>query len=105
MSFSIACYDMLAPVSPRKYTAGAACLVRGTHVWLVKLTDHLPLLLSATIILTDDELERAGKYRKEADRNRFVLGRIVLRTLLAEKLRCQPKDVPIVISKHRRPII
>lgn len=57
------------------------------------------------MILTAEELTRAEKFRKEDDRHRFILARIVLRKLLAEMLQCQPHEVPVILSKHKKPVI
>jgi 4'-phosphopantetheinyl transferase len=102
---SIIYYDVLPTISWKKYTTGLATFNEGANIWLINVSDHIHLLSEAAVILDEAEKERAEKYRKQEDKNRFILGRIVLRKLLAELLQCQPEEVPIVISKHKKPVL
>src|ERR1700722_730993 len=105
MSLSIVYYETIQDISWKPYQAEAGLLDSGTHVWLIKVPDHPSLLSGSVSILTDEEQARAARYRKEADRNRFILGRIKLRQLLGERLQCAPQKVPICITKHKKPVI
>lgn len=80
-------------------------LAEGVHAWLVDISEHRSLLPEATVFLQEEEQERANKFRREGDRNRFILGRIVLRKLLGELLQCPPQKIPIVLSKHKKPVL
>ena len=51
--------------------------------------------------LTDVERKRAEKFHHRIDRNRFVVGRSMLRQALGHVLNIPPADVPIGIDKGR----
>jgi len=54
-------------------------------------------------ILSEDELERAGKYRFDRDRRRFTAGRTILRGLVASYLGTRPDDVEFSYGAFGRP--
>ncbi len=51
--------------------------------------------------LSETEQERAAKFRRRIDRNRFVVGRNILRQSLAAVLNLSPVDVPLRVEKGR----
>ena len=51
--------------------------------------------------LTASERERAGRFHHLIDRNRFVVGRSMLRQVLGMALDMSPVDVPISVEKGR----
>jgi 4'-phosphopantetheinyl transferase len=53
--------------------------------------------------LSDDELERAGRFRFHRDRDRFVVGRGLLRELLATYTGRQPAELVFTYGEHGRP--
>lgn len=60
--------------------------VNEVHVWVIDL-DVLPARKQAMeALLSRDEVDRAQKYRFESDRNRFIVGRGCLRSILASYL-------------------
>lgn len=105
MPSSLVYYETINDISWQPYQTGLALPANGVHAWLVKMSDHLSLLPTASIILDGNEIARAERYRKEHDRNLFMVGRIVLRQLLAGFLHCEPKEVPITLSAHKKPVI
>jgi len=53
--------------------------------------------------LSSSERERAGRFRFEPDRRRFVVAHAILRGLLAESLDCDPAGVEIVTDAFGKP--
>lgn len=53
--------------------------------------------------LTADELARAERFLQTADRERFVLGRALARTMLSAFAPVRPQDWPFIIDPHGRP--
>ena len=53
------------------------------------------------IYLTETERNRAEKFHHRIDRNRFVVGRSILRQTLGQVIKMPPADVPIELDKGR----
>jgi 4'-phosphopantetheinyl transferase len=53
--------------------------------------------------VTAEELERAGRYRFEADRQRSLHGRLLVRTFLGHHLAIAPRDVSFVNGEFGKP--
>ncbi len=56
-------------------------------------------------ILSSDEQARARRFRSDALNARFVAGRVMLRTRLAEELELNPRDVTIGRTAAGKPIL
>jgi 4'-phosphopantetheinyl transferase len=54
-------------------------------------------------VLSEDELERAGRFRFERDRRRFVAGRSTLRRLLASYLDASPREIGFEYGPFGKP--
>lgn len=53
--------------------------------------------------LTNVELSKLSKYKKQKDAAAFCIGRILTRTTLANLLNMRPKDIPLEIGEHGKP--
>ena len=72
------------------------------HVWqLCEVEQHS--LDSLKDLLSQDELERAARFRFSKDRDRFIASRGVLRTLLAAYLGCDPGSLHFQYSEKGKP--
>ena len=56
-------------------------------------------------LLTDDERQRRQRLALAADRERFVLGRALARTMLSRYADVAPRDWPIAIDERGRPLL
>ena len=54
-------------------------------------------------VVTADERERAARFRFEADRQRFLHGRLLLRTFLGHQVGVPPRDVAFINSAFGKP--
>ena len=54
-------------------------------------------------LLSEDEHERAARYRQPMDRLRFAVSRVVLRELLGGRLGVEPAALRFTATKHGRP--
>ena len=54
-------------------------------------------------LLAADDLERARRFRHPNDAGRFILGRAMLRSLIAEQLDVSPAEVALAAEAGRRP--
>src|SRR6184192_3889038 len=56
-------------------------------------------------VLSDDECERAARFRFDRDRRRFVAGRSALRSLLASYLDADPVEVAFGYGPQGKPFV
>jgi 4'-phosphopantetheinyl transferase len=78
------------------------------QVWVVRqevaeVRDRLPSYEER--ILTAEERQRAQRFFQVADRERFVIGRALARTMLAQYASVKPRDWPLAIDGHGRPYL
>lgn len=72
-------------------------------VWVVRLVDSEESLQRHSAVLSDDERERARRFRFPRDRNRFIVGRSALRTLLADYTGQAPSAIRFSYSYYGKP--
>jgi 4'-phosphopantetheinyl transferase len=56
-------------------------------------------------VLAADELQRAGRFLQPDDATRFIVGRMLARTMLARHADLPPREWPIRIDAHGRPVL
>ncbi len=54
-------------------------------------------------LLSDDETERAARYRFDIHRNRFITGRARIRQILAARGNCSPGEIVFELNRYGRP--
>src|SRR5262249_14172187 len=75
------------------------------HIWRATL-ERPPCSYEALFtILSDDERDRARRYACQASRSRFVVGRALLRTILARYLNMTPCKVRFRLCPQGKPIL
>lgn len=72
-------------------------------VWLLDLDLREALPDAEWSVLRAEEVQRAQRFVRHADRVRFVATRAALRRLLAERLQRRPQDLRIVRGPHGKP--
>jgi 4'-phosphopantetheinyl transferase len=68
------------------------------HIWLQRLAVGTATSSRLQLYLDDTEQQQASRYHFDRDRNRFVVARGTLRTILAEYLRTPPAEIHIVMG-------
>lgn len=82
----------------------AAVLLRGEiHVWSAQLDTGRAARLAESEILSPEELDRAGRYRFECTRRRYIVARAALRYLLAGYLGAEPASLRLVSGPFGKP--
>lgn len=89
LSFSEMLFDLDAPDS---------ILIFG-----IKLQTFNPNILYLSSLCTPKELARSRRYLSENDSKRFVITRGLLRSLLAQILKKEPKEIEIEIDENKKP--
>ena len=77
----------------------------GVHVWTCDLARSAADIAALQRVLSESELERAARFGRPELRDRYVVGRATLRTILGEALGVEPASVAIVRGRRGRPMI
>ena len=75
------------------------------HVWKIGLNASEVQLDQLRVLLSDDELERADRFRFERHRRRFITGRAVLRILLGRYIDKLPEMLIFSYNLHGKPTL
>jgi 4'-phosphopantetheinyl transferase len=73
------------------------------HVWRASLEQPGAVIAQFHRLLAADEIARAARFRFDRDRNRYIVGRGLLRTLLGSYLRCPPDMLRFEYGAFEKP--
>ncbi len=97
---------MMAMIQEWHLPPVALTLPRQTvHVWCISLEQPAPLIQRLEQLLSSDERERAARFHFERDRQRFIVGRGVLRTLLGRYLQVEPTRLKFRYGAQGKPYL
>lgn len=94
-------YDCLWERPP----ANANLLHDDIHVWCAWLDQSIPSLEWLTQTLSVDERMRAERFQFEQDRQRFIIGRALLRTILGYYLGIEPGRLHFCYGMYGKPAL
>jgi 4'-phosphopantetheinyl transferase len=75
------------------------------HVWRATVSAFNDRSKHLAATLSNQERARAGRYRQEADRHRFLIARGLLRQLAGHYLRLAPPALPLIESEFGKPAL
>ena len=75
------------------------------HVWRTSLERPPESVERMRRLLARDERHRADRFRFERDRSRYIVGRALLRGLLARYLETAPEELEFQYGKFRKPAV
>lgn len=75
------------------------------QVWCASLTQSPQRAADFAALLSADEQARAGRFYFERDRNRYIIGRGLLRTLLGGYLGLEPAQIEFRYGPHGKPAL
>ena len=75
------------------------------HIWRAKLDLPDSTVQEYELLLCGQEKMKAAKYHFKRDRNRFVVGRALLKTYLAKYLNIAPSKIRICNGKNGKPYL
>jgi 4'-phosphopantetheinyl transferase len=78
---------------------------RDVHLWVARLEASEDTFGRAFSWLSPDEVERADRFRFDRHRRAFVLGRAVLRALVASYLRIAPSEASFTYGSKGKPAL
>ena len=86
-------------------TSGELIYSNQVHVWRACLDLTEPQMESISAILSTDEVERAGRFRFERDKKRFMAARGILRQILAGYLKRTPHQLRFEYTSFGKPVL
>ena len=75
------------------------------HVWAIDLKATPKQLRELATLLSQDEKERAARYKYDADRERYMIARGTLRKLLGKYLRIEPEKIGFRFENYGKPVV
>ena len=75
------------------------------HVWRARLDDQAPCLTRLSRTLSHDEQAKASCFHRPRDRCRFIIGRGLLRAILARYLDVEPSQLQFCYGVHGKPYL
>jgi len=90
----------VTPAAPGPTAAGQAGEIQ---VWTASLDLSGPAAAGSRSLLSEEELERASRFRFDRDRIRFLSGRVWLRRLLAECLEVDVAEIRLQTASGGKP--
>jgi 4'-phosphopantetheinyl transferase len=75
------------------------------HIWAANLDQPVQRISQLEKILSSDEVNRARQFKFEKDRNRFIAGRGLLRTVLGSYLNAEPAQLDFTYSPRGKPAL
>ncbi len=91
---------------PRVPAADLATILNDeVHVWCIKLCEESLLIQSVYSTLSEDERERAARFRCSSLQAAFILSRAILRALLAQYCDRTPSDIVFAYGQQGKPFL
>jgi 4'-phosphopantetheinyl transferase len=75
------------------------------HVWRAQLELSFSQMQQLSVILTDDELDRANRFSFEIDRQRFIAARGILRSILSRYTTIYPGHLRFSYNQYGKPFL
>lgn len=75
----------------------------GVEVWLLKMNLQTPVSDSDLVLLSEDELAYASRFRRHEDQVRSVTTRAALRRILGSRLELPPDTLRFIANHHGKP--
>lgn len=75
------------------------------HVWRASLDQPAGVIAKLAPLLSQDEYQRAERFHRPTDRQRFIAGRGILRKILSQYLALAPDELRFVYNKYGKPFI
>jgi len=77
----------------------------GTHIWHISVSENLPGLPYYLTLLKPEEIERANRFHRQKDHDRFVISRAVMKQLLGRYLILPAEAIEFVSGENKKPYI
>ena len=95
------CYHELSEINKHFTRIGLSDGI--VHLWCLNIAESNAEDLIVT--LSENEIQKAGSYKFESDRLKYVFCRGVLRLILGMYLRCKPQNIEILYDENGKPYL
>jgi 4'-phosphopantetheinyl transferase len=95
--------DMIKPDHWKSASTAPEFTGNSVHIWKLSLLNNNEVISGD--ILSKDEIQKAERFRFEVDRNKFVLTRTILRSLLSRYTDVDAKELTFSYNKHGKPYL
>jgi len=75
------------------------------HVWRASLDQDAKVIANLAALLSQDERQRAVRYHRPVDRDRFIVGRGILRRVLSSYLALAPGQLQFTYNEYGKPAV
>jgi 4'-phosphopantetheinyl transferase len=75
------------------------------HVWCAGLDQPEAVIQQFALLLSEDERSRSQRFRFDQHRQRFIVARGVLRSLLSKYLKVAPAEIQFCYGQHGKPAL
>ncbi len=75
------------------------------HIWRIRLDVPQSSVQSSISLLDQDEQARAKRFRRAADRRRFIAAHATLRRILGRYVGCKPEEVGFLVNGFGKPAL
>lgn len=75
------------------------------HVWRSRFQPIIPYDRELTESLSVEEMERARRFLRHSDRDRYVFSHLLLRKILAAYISCEPRELNFNTTKYGKPFL
>jgi 4'-phosphopantetheinyl transferase len=86
-------------------SVGAELGADEAHVWRASLDQPASAIEKLAPLLSRDEYQRAERFRRTTDRQRFIAGRGILRKIISAYLAFAPNEVQFTYNEYGKPFI
>lgn len=80
-------------------------LENNLDVWRVFVPDFISKINQEKGVLNSEEMARSETFLSDDDRNRYLIGKIYLRKLLANYLNLKPEELQFSVKKFKKPCL
>jgi 4'-phosphopantetheinyl transferase len=75
------------------------------HIWRVPLDQDTNVIANLATLLSQDERQRAARYLRPVDRDRFIAGRGILRKIISAYLALAPGRLQFTYNEYGKPAV
>lgn len=79
--------------------------LQSVDLWKIYIPAHLHKIDQLSALLSPDEKSRVARYHQQKDKNRFIIGRGMLRKILSRYTGCPPGEIDFMKGINGKPYI